>query len=139
MGPLRWWLGFVLPALVAVSGGLWVLQRLGLSPDYFAYYALSPQEDIRARALGAAGDLLPWEFLFRGFYLWMLWPAFGRGAILLQAVPFGLSHVGRPPLELWMSFPGGALVGWVAYRTRSFLPAFALHLGLDLATVLIAN
>lgn len=137
-GPRRWWLGFVLPALAATLAVLLALEGAGLFPDYFAYYRLPPEASLGRRALLSAVDLFPWEFLFRGFYLWMLVPFFGRWAIVVQMVPFALSHWGRPPLELWTSFPGGLIVGWLAYRSRSFLPGFVLHLGLDLLTVLVA-
>lgn len=139
LGPARWWLGFVLPVLVGMAVVLLLLRQAGLFGDYFAYYHLPPDASWGQRALLSAACLLPWEFLFRGFYLWMLAPLFGRWAIAVQMVPFALSHIGRPPLELWSSFPGGLVVGWLAFRSRSFLPPFALHLGLDLLTVWIAG
>jgi membrane protease YdiL (CAAX protease family) len=68
-----------------------------------------------------------WEWFFRGFLLFGLRRGFGWHAIWLQAIPFGLLHWGKPPLELAAAFPGGILLGLLAWRAESFLPCFALH------------
>ena len=68
-----------------------------------------------------------WEWFFRGFLLFGLRRGFGRHAIWLQAIPFGLLHWGKPPLEMASAFPGGLLLGLLAWRAESFLPCFALH------------
>jgi membrane protease YdiL (CAAX protease family) len=68
-----------------------------------------------------------WEWFFRGFLLFGLRRGFGWHAIWLQSIPFGLLHWGKPPLELISAFPGGILMGLLAWRTGSFLPCFALH------------
>ena len=68
-----------------------------------------------------------WEWFFRGFLLFGLRRGFGWHAIWLQAIPFGLLHWGKPPLEMASAFPGGLLLGLLAWRAESFLPCFALH------------
>jgi membrane protease YdiL (CAAX protease family) len=68
-----------------------------------------------------------WEWFFRGFLLFGLRRGFGRHAVWLQAIPFGLLHWGKPPLEMASAFPGGLLLGLLAWRAESFLPCFALH------------
>ena len=68
-----------------------------------------------------------WEWFFRGFLLFGLRRAFGWHAVWLQAIPFGLLHWGKPPLEMASAFPGGILLGLLAWRAESFLPCFALH------------
>jgi CAAX protease family protein len=68
-----------------------------------------------------------WEWFFRGFLLFGLWRGFGAWAILLQAIPFGLLHWGKPPAEFAGSFIAGIALALLALRARSFLPCFALH------------
>jgi len=68
-----------------------------------------------------------WEWFFRGFLLFGLWRGFGAWAVLLQAIPFGLLHWGKPAAEIAGSFVAGIALGILALRGRSFLPCFALH------------
>jgi membrane protease YdiL (CAAX protease family) len=68
-----------------------------------------------------------WEWFFRGFLLFGLWRGFGAWAILLQAIPFGLLHWGKPPVEVAGSFVAGVALALLALRGRSFLPCFGLH------------
>ncbi len=71
--------------------------------------------------------LFAWEFFFRGFLLFGLIPRLGIYAILIHAVLFTGMHLTKPPLELAASLPGGLMLEFVAYRCRSFLPAFLIH------------
>jgi membrane protease YdiL (CAAX protease family) len=68
-----------------------------------------------------------WEWFFRGFLLFGLARGCGRWAILLQAVPFGFFHWGKPAPEIAGSFIAGLILGELALRARSFLPCFVLH------------
>jgi membrane protease YdiL (CAAX protease family) len=68
-----------------------------------------------------------WEWFFRGFLLFGLARGCGRWAILLQAVPFGFFHWGKPAPEFAGSFVAGIFLGELALRARSFLPCFVLH------------
>ena len=72
-------------------------------------------------------ELLGWEFFFRGFLLFALYRACGPLAILLQAVPFALAHIGKPEPEALSCIFGGAFFGYVAWRTRSFFYPFFIH------------
>ncbi|HKZ54718.1 MAG TPA: CPBP family intramembrane glutamic endopeptidase [Anaerolineales bacterium] len=72
-------------------------------------------------------DLVGWEFLFRGFLLFGLMRALGPSALVLQAVPFALMHLGKPEIETLSTIFGGTLFGWVAWRSRSFLYPFLIH------------
>jgi len=78
--------------------------------------------------------LFCWEFFFRGYMLFGMARTLGWAAIIVQAIPFGVMHYGKP--EFLFSFIGGIVLGILAYRSRSFLPAFVLHwaasVGLDL-------
>ncbi len=81
-----------------------------------------------------------WEFLNRGFLLFGLEDMTGRWAIVASAIPFALLHIGKPELEAYGSFIAAIALGWVAYRSRSFLPCAFLHWGVaftsDLFTIL---
>jgi membrane protease YdiL (CAAX protease family) len=68
-----------------------------------------------------------WEWFFRGFLLFGLWRGLGAWAIPLQAIPFGLLHWGKPPLEFAGSFIACVALALLALRARSFLPCFVLH------------
>jgi membrane protease YdiL (CAAX protease family) len=70
-----------------------------------------------------------WEFLNRGFLLFGLEDMTGRWAIVASAIPFAILHIGKPELEAYGSFIAAIALGWVAYRSRSFLPSVFLHWG----------
>jgi len=52
---------------------------------------------------------------------------FGSHALWLQAVPFALAHLSKPPVETYSTIFGGFLFGLVAWRTRSFVYPFLIH------------
>jgi len=79
------------------------------------------------------------EFLYRGFLLFGLKEKFGEGSILIQMVPFVLLHLGKPELETISTILTGILFGWVAYRGRSFWPAFIIHMFINVFFVGIIN
>jgi membrane protease YdiL (CAAX protease family) len=83
--------------------------------------------------LAFAGYGLAWELFFRGFLLLGLKAHVGRWAILLQAVPCGLMHVGKPTFELLAAFPAALVFGVIAYRAGSILPGWLLHMLVALA------
>ncbi len=69
-----------------------------------------------------------WEWFFRGFALFGA--AQGLGfipAIAIQAALFGLAHFGKPPVEMGSAFAGGLVLGILAWREKSFFPAFLIH------------
>lgn len=71
--------------------------------------------------------MFAWEFFFRGFLLTLLSKNLGGWAVVAQAVPFCIAHLGKPPAEVGASFFAGLILGFVAWRERSFLPAFIGH------------
>lgn len=82
--------------------------------------------------------LFCWEFFFRGFLLFGLQRSLGSiAAVILQALAFGILHWGKP--EMLPSFAGGIILGILALKAKSFLPAFVLHwaasISLDLLVV----
>jgi membrane protease YdiL (CAAX protease family) len=71
---------------------------------------------------------LGWEFIFRGFLLLGLKPHLGYWAILVQAIPCTLMHMGKPDIEVIAAFPAALAFGALAYRTGSVIPGWLLHL-----------
>lgn len=69
-----------------------------------------------------------WEFFFRGYLTCALSRKFGLWAVIIQAVPFALLHIGKPLPETISSFFAGIALGLLAYYGKSFIPAFILHL-----------
>jgi membrane protease YdiL (CAAX protease family) len=102
---------------------LYLASRTRAMTEYYSRIDLSILQVLATSAL----DLLGWEFLFRGFLLFGLLRVIGPSAVVLQAVPFALAHLGKPELETLSTIFGGILFGWVAYRSRSFWYAFLIH------------
>ncbi len=68
-----------------------------------------------------------WEFVYRGFLLFALYPTLKNWAILIQMVPFALLHIGKPLPETLASVAAGLILGALALRTRSMLYGWILH------------
>ena len=132
-----WRAGLALTA-AGCAGMALVMTFVARTSDFRAYYAPQANSAI-AFPLEAALDLFGWEFLFRGFMLFALYPVCGPYAIILQAVPFTVAHFGKPELETLSCIFGGSAFGYVAWRTRSFLYPFLIHWFLAVITVLIAS
>jgi len=137
-------------------GGLAVMMGLGVwaaaSPDFQAYYAAIAFQHLKSPLsfwLSLAAYMTGWEFLFRGFLLFglagtpertELLPRSGRVwlAIAFSTLLFGLSHFGKPALEVLGSFLAGVILCLVAWRTRSVLAPILLHtLVLGIFTLLV--
>jgi membrane protease YdiL (CAAX protease family) len=74
--------------------------------------------------------MFAWEFIFRGYMFFGLERSIGKSAIFVQAIPFVLLHFGTTDLETLVTIPEGFVLGWLAYKTRSFLPCFIVHIGI---------
>ena len=132
-----WRAGLVLTAL-GCGGMALVMAFVARTGQFRSYYAHQAHGAIPFW-LDAALDLFGWEFIFRGFLLFALYPVCGPYAIVLQAVPFTIAHFGKPELETLSCIFGGSAFGYVAWRTRSFLYPFLIHWFLVTFTVLLAS
>lgn len=115
-----------------------ILWYLGHTPDFRHYYG-GGRVDAVGLTLETIGQLLGWEFILRGFLLFGLAGIAGPHAIFIQAVPFALLHLGKPEAETWTTVFGGAVLGLVAWDSRSFLYPFLIHCFLYVSTILIAS
>jgi hypothetical protein len=79
-------------------------------------------------------DLVPTEFLLRGFLLFALLRAIGPFAVVVAVVPFVMIHIGKPDVEALSTLAGG-LVFWasaayhVAIQTTVIVAAAAWAAG----------
>jgi len=83
--------------------------------------------------------MFAWEFLFRGYMLFGLEKSIGRNAIFVQTIPFVLMHFGCVFWETLACIPEGFVFGWIAYKTRSFLPCFVIHIGIHILMAALTN
>ena len=130
------------PSIILIAGCLaamaLILYEVGKMPEFRSYYhrdAINWSELL----LDAALYMFAWEFLFRGYMLFGLEKSIGISAIFVQAIPFVLLHLGKPFLETLACIPGGFILGYVAYRTRSFLPCFIIHFGIYVMMFFFTN
>lgn len=122
LGNFRIWLiyvaitiGLSVPVLLIASQFSQVHQYYGKGLDYYEFFSLT------------VPTLLAWEYLLRGFLLFGLKERFGKASIVIQMVPFVLLHLGKPEVETLSCIITGLWFGWIAYRGKSFWPAFLIH------------
>ncbi|MDW8069256.1 MAG: CPBP family intramembrane glutamic endopeptidase [Anaerolineae bacterium] len=127
---LAWTLG-------ACAGLAVLMAFIARTPSFRDYYGSTASGRFFWLADGV--EVLGWEFFFRGFLFFALYRACGPLAILLQAVPFTLAHIGKPELETLSCIFGGTAFGYIAWRTRSFLYPFLIHWFLASFTTIVAS
>ena len=121
--------------LAAMALVLYGVSKIPEFRSYYYRYAIDWPELLLDNAL----FMFAWEFLFRGYMLFGLEKSIGKSAIFVQTIPFVLLHFGKHFLETLACIPGGFVFGYVAYRTRSFLPCFVIHVGIYAMMVFFAN
>jgi len=133
----RWKPAIILTAACLAAMAL-ILYAVTRRPDFYSYYHRS-HIDWPEFLRNAALYMFAWEFIFRGYMLFGLEKSIGKSAVFVQAIPFVLLHLGKPFLETLACIPGGFIFGYVAYRTRSFLPCFIIHFGMYVMMILFTN
>ena len=117
LGDWRWGAGLLIAGLVVMLPII-----LGLSSlDQFRNYYGSSGRSIGILVLDHLAELIPAEFLLRGFLMFTLWRRIGPLALIVQLIPFVLTHIGKPEIELWSTFIGGSVFAWLDWRTGSIL------------------
>jgi membrane protease YdiL (CAAX protease family) len=132
-----WKAGLALTGLVILVAApiLWFVAKGDVSMQEYYTRMLKP-----ALPLNAFLDLIGWEFLFRGWLLFLYARKYGPAdALWLQSVPFALAHLGKPELEVLSTIFGGYVFGLVAWRSKSFLYAFLIHYFVYTFTILVAS
>jgi len=117
LGNWRWGAGLLAAGLVVMTPIILYLAGL---PAFRAYYG-SQTTTLGIALTNNLVSLLPAEFLMRGFLMFALWRRIGPLALVVVQVPFVLTHIGKPDLELWSTFIGGSVYAWLDWRTGSIL------------------
>lgn len=115
-----------LPVIVLVA-------RLPEIRDWYAP-SMSTPGDV---ALSNVLDLVPTEFLIRGFLLFALLRTVGPLGVVIAVVPFAFTHIGKPDLELFSTLGGGLVFGWLNWRTGSIWYSAVYHVLIQ-TTVIVA-
>ena len=131
VGDWKTGLGLTAGGIVLMTPLLWLVAR---AEPMRVYY----QGALTGLPWNTFLDLFGWEFFFRGFLMFAFVRKFGPYAIWLQAVPFALAHIGKPEVETLSTIFGGFALGWMAYRTRSFLYPFVLHWFMATFVIMVA-
>ena len=105
-------------------------------PEVRDWYApsMSTAGDV---TLSNALDLVPAEFLIRGFLLFALLRVVGPLGVVIAIVPFAFTHIGKPDPEMLSTLGGGLVFGWLNWRTGSIWYSAAYHVLIQ-TTVIIA-
>lgn len=115
VGDWRWGAGLLGIGLVVMTP---VILALAALPSFRTFYGDAAQPLGWALANHIV-ELVPAEFLFRGFLMFALWRRIGPLALVVVQVPFVLTHLGKPDVELWSTFIGGPIFAWLNWRTGS--------------------
>lgn len=122
---------------------LFIYARNPAVRDYYFNTYFPPTNDLQQWAflLGTLTlYMFCWEWFFRGFMLFGTAQGVGAvAAIIVQAILFGLTHYGKPPVEMWSAFAGGLVLGTLAWREKSFVPAFLIHAFIHLTLAVIVH
>ena len=124
LGDWRWGLAFAIAGAAVMTP---VVLALSTVPDFRAYYAPS-YEPLPGLLLTNTLDLVSTEFVYRGFLMLALARALGPIALVVALFPFTLTHLTKPESELLSTFAGGAVYGWVAWRTQSIVWGALAHI-----------
>jgi membrane protease YdiL (CAAX protease family) len=135
IGNWKWAMILTPACLAAMALILYGASKMPEFRSYYYKYAINWPELLLDTAL----YMFSWEFVFRGYMLFGLEKSIGKSAIFVQAIPFVLLHLRKPFLETLACIPGGFGFGYVAYKTRSFLPCFIIHFGVYIGMILFAN
>lgn len=80
------------------------------------------------------------EAFFRGFFIFALFKRFGYYSVVIMTIPYCLIHFGKPMPETLGSIIAGLLLGYMAIKSKSFLPGALLHFAvgftMDVACIL---
>jgi len=129
LGDWRFGLKASLAMFVAFLPVLWLVSH---EPSFASKYPLfgEARRDLAHLALnelGYATYFIGWEFMFRGFMLFGLFPKLGYHAVWVQMIPFTIMHFGKAQIETLAAVAAGIILGYLALRTRSFWYGWLLH------------
>ena len=118
LGDWRWGAGLLSAGLVVMTPIILALSGL---ESFRAFYGGGQPVALGDALANNLVELVPAEFLLRGFLMFALWRRIGPLALVVVQVPFILTHLGKPDVELWSTFIGGTVFAWLDWRTGSIL------------------
>ena len=87
--------------------------------------------------LGYGFQFLGLEAFFRGFLTFGLLRRFGLLAVVVMTVPYTMIHFGKPMPEATAAIAAGLILGYLAVRSKSFIPGVALHVSVAITMDLL--
>lgn len=123
LGDWRWGIGLGVLGCVVMTPIVLVLSG---APDFRAYYAPSAAP-LPSLLVTNTLDLVSTEFVYRGFLMLTLARVFGPVALVVALFPFTFTHLTKPEAELLSTFAGGAVYGWLTWRTGSIIWGALAH------------
>ena len=79
------------------------------------------------------------ELFFRGFLLFPFERRLGVLAPIVGALPYLMTHFGKPLPETLAALPAGLVLGWLALETRSIWGGVLVHVAIALAMEVLAS
>lgn len=134
-GDWRWGLALAIVGCVLMTP---IVLFVGADPRFAAYYGLesaSPTYVLTTQLF----DLVPAEFLLRGFLMFTLLRRIGPLGVLVALLPFTFSHLGKPEIELFSTLLGGSVFGWLDWRTRSIWYSALAHVYVQTLILVVAG
>jgi membrane protease YdiL (CAAX protease family) len=135
IGDFRIWWKYVLVTCLIAAAVLYAASFMPALQKYYKQDNLHFLHYLLVNCLGLAAI----EYMYRGFLLFGLKEKFKEGSILIQTIPFVLMHLGKPEVETISCLFTGILFGYMAYRGKSFWPAFLIHLFINVYFVWLVN
>ncbi len=78
------------------------------------------------------------EAFFRGFLTFGLYKKFGYYALYIMAIPYVMIHFNKPIPETLGALIAGVVLGYLALKSKSFVPGILLHVGIAITMDVLA-
>lgn len=72
------------------------------------------------------------EAFFRGFIVFALFKKLGYYAVPIMTIPYCMIHFGKPAPESFGAIIAGMLLGYLALKSKSWIPGALLHIAIGL-------